>query len=332
MQSLSLDYHSGVLDREKPNGSNREQFSLGNKEQFMKARSVLVSLLAAGMAVADVCLAADATQKALIEIVKRQGWTKACPQIQLQIEALEEPRDVSGKDWRDYVALKGWCLVEARRETEAIDFLEARLISGNRDPRLLDILGTSQFRSSLDAEAIATFEEALAKGLPEQARPNVYSKLATAYMRQASAGGRVADPDTLAQAERYARLALESEREPAPAVYSQLAHVKSAQQKHDEAIELLKLALEKNATYEGWPSPGLRKVMDAQFLMSLGQVHYWKGEQERGRTLMDAAVDAAPTESQKSVLDIIRDSTLNPRPMGQLQKALPPFVPLDKDA
>ncbi|MFB8828683.1 hypothetical protein ACE0DR_03415 [Azotobacter sp. CWF10] len=177
----------------------------------MKARSVLVPLLAAGMAVANVCQAADATQKALIEIVKRQGWTKACPQIQLQIDALEEPRNVSDKDWRDYVALKGWCLVEARREAEAIGFLEARLTSGNRDSRLLDILGTSQFRSSLDAEAIASFEEALAKGLPEQARPNVYSKLATAYMRLASTGGRVADPDTLAQAERYARLALESE-------------------------------------------------------------------------------------------------------------------------
>ncbi|ACO78640.1 Tetratricopeptide-like helical protein [Azotobacter vinelandii CA] len=295
----------------------------------MKARSPTILLLA-GMAAANPSPAADGSLESLADIARRQGFGRACPQIGPRLEALEEPGDATGKDWRAYVTLKAGCLLEARRDAEAIAFLEARLARGGRAPQLLEILGTGQFRSGLDAQAIASFEEALAKGLPERTRPNVYSKLATAYLKQASANGQPADPAALAQAERYARLALDSTREPAPAVYSQLALVKSAQQKHDEAIELLEEALEKNATYEGWPSPGVRKVMDAQFLMSLGQVHYRKGEKERGRLLMDAAVETAPSESQKNVLDSIRDSTLDPRPAEQLQKAMPPFVPLDK--
>lgn len=300
----------------------------------MKARSALISLLAVCtlMATDHPAQAADITPKSLTDVVKREGWAKACPQIQPKLDALQEPGDFSGNDWRDYVTLKGWCLVETHREAEAIDFLENKLAQGRRAPCLLNILGTSLFRSGLDAEAIATFEEALENDLPAHDRPNVYSKLATAYMRLAatSSGGQMADPNALAQAERYARLALESDKEPVPAVYSQLAHVKMAQQKHDEAIELLKVALEKNATYEGWPSPGLRKAMDAQFLMGLGQAHYLKGERERGLLLMDVALDTAPTEPQKSVLNTIRDNTLKPRPLEQLPRPLRPLVPLDK--
>ncbi|GAB3378891.1 tetratricopeptide repeat protein [Azotobacter armeniacus] len=287
----------------------------------MKARNALISLLATCMAVGNFAFAASAAQKTLTETVKHQGWSRACPQIQPKIDALEEPKDVSGKDWRDYVALKAGCLAEARRDAVTIEFLKGRLAMGNRDPRLLDFLGSSQFRSGLDEEAIASFEEALQGKLPEHAKPAIYSKLTTAYLKRASADGQAAAPDALAKAERYARLALESEKEPAPAVYSQLAQVKTAQQKHDEAIGLLKMALEKNATYGGWPSPDLRKIMDAQFLMSLGQAHYLKGEKERGRSLMDAAVNTAPTESQKSVLDAIRDTMLDPRPIDQMPKA-----------
>ncbi|WP_061290038.1 tetratricopeptide repeat protein [Azotobacter vinelandii] len=297
----------------------------------MKAWPSIIPLLA-GMAVSNLSLAADSTLESLTDIVKRQGLSKACPQIQPQLEALEEPGDATGKDWRAYVGLKASCLLEARRDAEAISFLEAKLARGERTPQLLEILGTSQFRSGLNTQAIASFEEALAKGLPEQAKPGVYSKLTTAYLKQASTNGQPADPAILAQAERYAKLALEGTKEPAPTAYNQLAQVKSIQQKYDEAIELLKVALEKKATYEGWASPGMRKVMEAQFLMSLGQVHYRKGEQEQGRTLMDAAVEAAPSESQKSLLNTIRDSTLNPRPAKQLQESLPPFVPLDEKA
>ncbi|WP_240931507.1 hypothetical protein [Azotobacter chroococcum] len=90
------------------------------------------------------------------------------------------------------------------------------------------------------------------------------------------------------------------------------------------------MALEKNATYKGWPSPGLRKAMEAQFLMGLGQAHYLKGERERGLLLMDVALDTAPTEPQKGVLNTIRDNTLKPRPLEQLPRPLRPLVPLDK--
>jgi len=281
----------------------------------------VLGVLAAGILVGNVALAARAPTllTELMEASKDQGWFKACPQIMADIGDLKEPDDQASEEWRDYVMLKAGCLSEVYRDAEVVAFLKAKLVDGHRDPELLDFLGTSQLRLGKNVEAAATFEEALKGGLPDKAMKSVYGKLAIAYAKQASAGGKVPDQAVLVKAERYAKLAVEND--PAgeagadPMALAQWGHVKLLQQDYDEAIRLFDDALLKSASYPGWPSSAeIRKAMEAQFTLSLGQAHYRKGDKAYGEDLMNKAVEIAPTEKLKTVMRAIRDTTVKPAP------------------
>lgn len=266
------------------------------------ARGVFVASLSIG----NVALAAP-FQREPIDTLKDEGWFKTC----LQIGDLQEPADTAGKEWRDYVSLKVGCLAEARRDDEAVVFLKEKMTRGGRSPQLLDFLGTSQFRLGRNAEAAASFEEALEGGVSYHDRPNLYRKLAAAYLKQASASGKAPDKAVLAKAERYTRLLLETDPIAGPAVYAQLARVRLMQGAYDESISLFGEALVKNASYPGWPGE-VRRIMEAEFTMGLGQAYYRKGDKSRGAALMEQAIDIAPSESLKAVMRAIRDDTLRP--------------------
>lgn len=279
-----------------------------------------LGLLAAGILIGNVALAAPAPTllKEQMEVSKDQGWFKACPQIMADISDLKEPGDHASKEWRDYVTLKAGCLSEVRRDAEVIAFLKAKLTEGYRDPELLDFLGTSQLRLGKNADAAATFEEALKGGLPEESKKGVYSKLSAAYLKQASASGKVADKAMLAKAEKYARLVVERDPTGAdPMALAQLAHVRVMQKDFDEAIRLFDEALMKNTSSPSLPSAEMRKVMEAQFTIGLGQAHYRKGDKAYGEDLMNRAVEIAPTEKLKTVMRTIRDTTAKPVPTNQ---------------
>lgn len=263
-------------------------------------------LIAASLSIGNVALAAP-FQKELIDTLKDEGWFKTC----LQIDDLQEPADTAGKEWRDYVSLKVGCLVEARRDDEAVVFLKEKMTRGGRSPQLLDLLGTSQFRLGQNAEAAASFEEALEGGVPYTDRLHFYRKLAAVYLKQASASGKAPDKAVLAKAERYTRLLLETDPIAGPAVYAQLARVRLMQGAYDESISLFGEALVKNASYPGW-SGEVRRIMETEFTMGLGQAYYRKGDKSRGAALMEQAIDIAPTESLRAVMRAIRDDTMKP--------------------
>ncbi|WP_242671720.1 tetratricopeptide repeat protein [Azotobacter chroococcum] len=267
-------------------------------------------LIAASLSIGNVALAAP-FQKEPIGTLKDEGWFKAC----LQIDDLQEPADTAGKEWRDHVSLKAACLAEARRDAEAVAFLEEKMARGGRSPQLLDFLGTSQFRLGQNAEAAASFEEALEGGVSYNDRPNLYRKLAAAYLKQASASGKAPDKAVLAKAERYTRLLLETDPIAGPAVYAQLARVRLMQGAYDESISLFGEALTLNASYPGWPGE-VRRIMEVEFTMGLGQAYYRRGDKSRGAALMEQAIDIAPTESLKAVMRTIRDDTLRPASAG----------------
>lgn len=277
----------------------------------------VLGVLAAGILVGNAARAPTLLTE-LMEASKDQGWSKACPQIMADIRELKEPGDQASEEWRDYVTLKAGCLSEVYRDAEVVAFLKARLVDGHRDPGLLDFLGTSQLRLGKSVEAAATFEEALKGGLPDKAKKNVYGKLAIAYVKQASAGGKVPDQAVLVKAEKYARLAVESdptgEAGADPMALAQWGHVKLLQQDYDEAIRLFDDALLKSASDPGWPSAEIRKVMEAQFTISLGQAHYRKGDKAYGGNLMNKAVEIAPTEKFKTVMRAIRATIVKPVP------------------
>ncbi|WP_231876330.1 tetratricopeptide repeat protein [Azotobacter vinelandii] len=303
------------------------------RSMSVKSRLALGSFVA-GILACDVALAARLRQD-WVAALEGQGWLAACPQVMADASASKEPAVRGSEEWRNHMVVAVGCLFEMQRDAELIAFLNASLTDGHRDPELLDFLGTSQLRLGRNAEAAATFEEALENGLPDQARPNVYGKLGTAYLKLASAAG-APDDLLLAKAERYAGLAVDSdltsEARAEPMTLARLGHVKLLRRDYDEAIRLFDAAVERNAADPAW-SVRVRKVMEAWFTAALGQAHYGKGDKAHGEDLMNKAIEIAPGERLKTALRTVRDGTLGRVSAGQAPMPFPVFhVPLDEDA
>ncbi|MFC0708619.1 tetratricopeptide repeat protein [Azorhizophilus paspali] len=303
------------------------------RSMSVKFRLALGSFVA-GILACDVALAARLRQD-WAAALEGQDWLAACPQVMADAPALKESAARGSDEWRNHMVVTAGCLFEMQRDAELIAFLNASLIDGHRDPELLDFLGTSQLRLGRNAEAAATFEEALKSGLPNEARPNVYGKLGTAYLKLASAAG-TPDDLLLAKAERYAGLAVDSNLtrgiRAEPMTLARLGHVKLLRRDYDEAIRLFDAAVERSAADPAW-SIGVRKAMEAWFTAALGQAHYGKGDKAHGEDLMNKAIEIAPGERLKTALRTVRDGTLGRVSAGQAPVSFPMFhIPLDKDA
>ncbi|SFB65353.1 tetratricopeptide repeat protein [Azotobacter beijerinckii] len=101
---------------------------------------------------------------------------------------------------------------------------------------------------------------------------------------------------------------------------------------YDEAIRLFDQALQMNVSYPHWQSAEMRKVMEAEFTMGKGQTYYNKGDKAQGEALMNEAIEIAPTETLKTVMRAIRDTTITPTSIDKMPEVLSvPYVPLDED-
>ncbi|WP_090902445.1 tetratricopeptide repeat protein [Azotobacter beijerinckii] len=292
-----------------------------------------LGLIAASVLVGNIALAAPGT-KDLVKAIHEHGWFKACPRIMVDISAMKEPADRASEEWRDFVLLRAGCLAEVRRDVEAIAFLKAKLeSSGRRDPNLLNFLGISQLRVGKNADAIVSFEEALESGMHEGTKKGVYSKLAAAYSKLASDGGQVVDQNRVTKAEMYAQMAVDRNASRSdPTLVAQLATIKIMKKDYDEAIRLFDQALQMNVSYPHWQSAEMRKVMEAEFTMGKGQTYYNKGDKAQGEALMNEAIEIAPTETLKTVMRAIRDTTITPTSIDKMPEVLSvPYVPLDED-
>lgn len=117
-----------------------------------------------------------------------------------------------------------------------------------------------------------------------------------------SDGGKVADQNMVAKAEMYAQMAVDRNASRGdPTLVAQLATIKIMKKDYEKAIRLFDQALQMNVSYSHWKSAEMRKVMEAEFTMGKGQTYYNKGDKTSGESLMNQAIEIAPTITPTSI-------------------------------
>lgn len=271
------------------------------------------------------------------KLVDQQGWLKTCRQYGDQLKELDLNSRQAADDWEDAVFIKAGCLSETRRDYEASHILEEALTIAPNKPILWDMLGTSYLRMKQPEKAIGSLQKAIDKG---REGGSLHSKIANAYLQLGAPLHARKDASRksqyLDQAEKHLRKAMKLENLPdSPIRYAELGGVKLAQGQYAAARELFSTAIELLPNYKYWDKT-MQGTMKAEYTMLLGQSVYMGGDKALGKAYMEGAIEYAPSQQLKSIMQTIADNTTSPSPSpSELEKREPaltatPFVPLNE--
>lgn len=278
--------------------------------------------------------------KEISQGIQANGWFQSCNQALPRLAKLGVPSRQS-EEWKSHVLINAGCLSELRRDAEAVAYLERNYPEGDFDSDVLEFLATSNIRLGDYEDAAKHLEAALADGAKKTRIPEIHSKLALAYVQLAVAQdfGAPSRNDYLKKAENSVRAAINLSGTPSPSLYTQLAQVETIKGDFDAAEKTLNTAQIVNDSYK-WERPGLRPVIESEILMAKSQLKMVTGDSAGAEDFARQAINSAPTENLKIVLEAIKSSPevkAEPSSKSTMAKSAKatvlaqPYIPLDEE-